>query len=100
MTKSSRIILYTSDYCTHSWAVERFLEEHEIPVKLLNIDRNPKARKQVMKINNGDASVPTLVFPDGTTLTEPSFGELRYKLGIQTPSLKDRILGLFGRNSE
>jgi hypothetical protein len=33
-----------------------------------------------MEINNGNASVPTLVFPDGSTLTEPSTAVLRQKL--------------------
>ena len=33
-----------------------------------------------MEINHGNASVPTLVFPDGSTLTEPSDQALRQKL--------------------
>jgi len=45
--------------------------------------------------------VPTLVFPDGSKLTEPSFGELRQKLAIEPPpGLVDRIRGLIGRDGE
>jgi hypothetical protein len=39
-----------------------------------------EARERVKTINHGYESVPTLIFPDGSTLTEPSAGELRRKL--------------------
>ena len=92
---SDEITMYTSDTCTHSWAVERFMEKHEIPVKLINISRNAEARQKVIELNRGYASVPTLIFSDGTQMTEPSFGELKAKLNIQTPSLWSRIRSLF-----
>jgi mycoredoxin len=76
------ITLYTSSGCAHAWAVERFMEDNEIAVELVNIDRDQEARQLVMAINNGYASVPTLVFPDGSTLTEPSFQALRAKLAL------------------
>lgn len=80
---SDRIIMYKSNYCPHSWSVERFLNQHEIEVEYVDIDGNPDARQKVMALNNGYASVPTLLFPDGTQLTEPSFRELRAKLDIE-----------------
>jgi len=39
-----------------------------------------EARDGVREINHGYESVPTLVFPDGSTLTEPSIGQLQAKL--------------------
>lgn len=93
------IIMYTSSFCGHSWAVERFLKENKVPVKLVNIDKNPKARKKVMDLNRGYASVPTLIFPDGLQLTEPSFSELRSVLGIERRGILDRLGGLFGRDA-
>lgn len=89
------ITLYTSRFCGHSWAVERFMKEHQIPIKQISIDGDPEARSQVMTINNGFASVPTLIFPDGTILTEPSFHQLRTKLGLEQTSLINRICRLF-----
>lgn len=72
------------------------MKDHHIPIKQFNIDGDLEARNQVMTINNGYASVPTLVFPDGTTLTEPSFRQLRARLGINRPNLVKKIRGLFG----
>ncbi len=100
MTQNNdHITLYTSRFCGHSWAVEQFMKENEIVVKQINIDGNPEARHEVMTINNGYASVPTLVFPDGTTLTEPSFRQLRAKLGVEQPSLTKKLRGIFNRES-
>ena len=97
MTQAPPIILYTSPFCSHSWAVERFMAQNDVPVKIIRIDQDMEAREHVLKINNGYASVPTLVFPDGTTLTEPSFGELRHKLGIENPGLIKRIKSVIGK---
>ena len=90
------IVVYTSSFCAHSWGVERFLKSNDISIKLINIDKDPQARQDLMAVNRGYASVPTLIFPDGTQLTEPSFGQIRDKLGIDTPSLIERIKGFLG----
>ena len=94
---SEPIIVYTSTFCPHSWSVERFLRSNDVPIKLVNIDKNLQARQEVMAANRGFASVPTLIFPDGSQLTEPSFGQIRAKLGIEAPSLLKRIKGILGR---
>ena len=91
------IIVYTSTFCPHSWSVERFLKSNDVPIKLVNIDKDLQARQEVMAANRGFASVPTLIFPDGSQLTEPSFGQIRAKLGIETPSLLKRIKGILGK---
>ena len=93
---NNRIILYTSNFCSHAWAVERFLEQHEVPTDVVNINEDVAARRRVVELNNGYASVPTLVFPDGSYLTEPSFGQLKHKLGIESPGLVQRIKDALG----
>jgi mycoredoxin len=101
MTKSeNQIILYTSSFCGHSWAVERFMKAHKVPVKLVNVDKDPEARQKVMALNDGFASVPTLLFPNGEKLTEPSFHELRAKLGIKTPGFLARVRAIIGRQTQ
>lgn len=77
------ITLYTSQYCGHSQQIERFLKEQDVNIHIISIDGNPDARETVKGINNGYASVPTLIFPDGSTLTEPSIRQLQNKLAAQ-----------------
>lgn len=91
------ITLYTSRFCGHSLAVERFMKKHNIPFNQINIDGDAEARKHVKAINNGYASVPTLIFPDGSTLTEPSFRQLRAKLEIDKPSFAQRLSHIWGK---
>lgn len=79
----------------HSRAVEGFMARHDVPVKMINIDSNDAARKKVMEINEGYASVPTLVFPNGDTLTEPTMKQLREKLNIQRVSFWEHLKSLF-----
>lgn len=96
-TNPETIIMYKSTTCPHSWSVERWLKSKNIKTTFINIDKEPGARAVVMSLNNGYASVPTLIFPDGTQLTEPSFHQLRKQLGMQSPSLSQRLQGLFKR---
>jgi mycoredoxin len=98
-TNDAPVTLYTSRFCGHSLAVERFMKKHDIPVNQINIDGDDAARERVKAINNGYASVPTLIFADGSILTEPSFGQLRVKLGVDKPSLAQK-LGRIGGKKE
>ena len=93
---SEKVTVYTSSYCLHSRSVVRLLNKNNIPVEIISIDGDREAREKVMSLNNGYASVPTLIFPDGTQLTEPSSRELRAKLGIPQASLTDRLKGALG----
>lgn len=98
-TTNGKITLYTSNWCAHAMSVEGFLKKNDIAVNMINIDGNPEAREQLIEINGGYASVPTLIFPDGTRLTEPSFGQLRQKLELEPPpGMVERIRTLVGRN--
>ncbi len=90
------VTLYKSNFCPHSLAVEQYLRRRKVPLHIITIDGNQEARLVLMALNRGYASVPTLLFPDGTQLTEPSFGDLRRKLGVATPGLIDRLKGVLG----
>ena len=52
------------------------LRRARVPFEYVDITFNGPASQRVREINGGMASVPTLVFPDGTTLTEPNEAEL------------------------
>lgn len=77
------MIVYGSDWCGDCRRAKRFLNEHNVPYQWIDIDRDHKAAEIVMKMNRGYRSVPTIVFPDGSKLTEPSNEQLARKLGIE-----------------
>ena len=46
----------------------------------LNIEQDEAAAEYVMSVNGGNQTVPTVVFPDGTALTNPSAAQVKAQL--------------------
>lgn len=78
--EEKKIILYGSSACAAVPPVRNTLERADADFEYFDIHKTLEARERVREINQGYESVPTLVFPDGSTLTEPSAGELQDKL--------------------
>lgn len=72
--------MYGSDLCPLSPAVRSLLNRARADYEYISISRNRAARERVMEINDGKASVPTLIFPDGSTMTEPKLADLTARL--------------------
>ena len=76
------IKLYGTDWCWDCRRARRFLDEQQIPYQWINIDKDPQAEHEVLEINRGNRSVPTIIFPDGSILVEPSNSKLKEKLQL------------------
>jgi len=77
-----KILVYGVEWCGDCRRARRFLNEHAIQFTFINIDQDKKGEQFVLKTNRGYRSVPTIVFADGTTLTEPSNDTLAKKIGM------------------
>jgi mycoredoxin len=77
----SEIIVYGTTWCGDSRRARIFFEQKHIPFKFVDIDRDLEARKFVEEVNHGYRSVPTILFPDGTMLVEPTVDKLAQKVG-------------------
>ena len=73
---ASNVILYGTPTCGMVPPVRSQLRRARVPFDYIDITFNPAANQRVREINGGDASVPTVVFPNGSTLTEPTEAEL------------------------
>ena len=83
MTESQqKIKLYGTNWCYDSRRARQTMEQNNIAFEYFDIDVDMDARKYVESVNRGFRSVPTIVFPDGSILTEPSMSELNRKLGL------------------
>jgi len=67
------------EYCGDCKRAKAFFEENRIAYVKVGLGGNEEAVKFVMAVNNGNRSVPTIIFPDGSFLVEPSQEELRAK---------------------
>jgi mycoredoxin len=77
---SDAVIVYGHPACPSLGPVKGLLTQSKVKFEYIDIHQDSVAAARVRAINNGNESVPTLVFPDGSTLTEPTFGELKSKL--------------------
>ena len=66
-----------------SHAVKDFLARHQIPYQWLDVDHDSRARELAEQAGGGTLKIPTLFFPDGTSLIQPSIAELAGKVGVQ-----------------
>lgn len=78
--QSEKIIIYAHPACPQVYPVQGMLNQADADYEYINIFDDTEARQRVREINNGYESVPTIVFPDGSTLTEPDAAALREKL--------------------
>jgi glutaredoxin len=83
LSELTEITLYGNTWCGGSRRARLFFDQHSIPYRWVNIDQDAEAAKFVENLNHGYRSVPTIVWPDGSSLTEPSTEELAKKLGVE-----------------
>ena len=79
-----RIRMFGAPWCPDCKRAKQFFGEQRIPYDWIDVDENPDGMRYIEEINNGKHTIPTIVFPDGSILVEPSDAELAEKLGIQT----------------
>ncbi len=75
----AKIVMYSTQYCSDCLRVKAFFEANNIPYDRILIEDDHEATELVMKMNHGFKSVPTIIFPDGSVLVEPSWRELKEK---------------------
>jgi thioredoxin reductase (NADPH) len=67
-----------------SFAVKDFLASNQVPYQWLDMDNEATVRELLSGSNGGGVRLPMVLFPDGTTLVQPTPRELAEKLGMQT----------------
>jgi thioredoxin reductase (NADPH) len=82
--KQPNITVYGAYWCPDCRRSKQFLGEHQIPYKWVDIEQDAAGEVYVLQKNNGKRIIPTIEFPDGSTLVEPSNAELAAKLGLKT----------------
>ncbi|NJO81753.1 MAG: NrdH-redoxin [Blastochloris sp.] len=80
--QTSNLTIYGAPWCGDCRRAKRFLDARRVPYTWIDIDQNPAAAAEVIRLNHGMEMIPTLVFADGSTLVEPSDAELARKLGL------------------
>lgn len=74
------LTIYGTTWCADCRRAIRFYDQHQIPYQWIDIDQDREAEQLVRQVNRGNRSVPTILYPDGTILVEPTDVELKKKM--------------------
>ena len=74
-------VMYSTPWCGYCHRLKSQLQREGIEFTEVDIEQDPASAKIVEEANNGNQTVPTLVFPDGTSLTNPSVAQVKAQLG-------------------
>ena len=74
------IIFYGVSWCGDCRRARQIFADKNIKFIDIDVDQDQKAAEFVKQLNGGFRSVPTIIFPDGTSLTEPDVLTLARKL--------------------
>ncbi|HYB17535.1 MAG TPA: mycoredoxin [Streptosporangiaceae bacterium] len=72
--------MYTTSWCGYCRNLKKQLAREGIEISEVNIEHDQAAADYVMSVNGGNQTVPTLLFPDGTALVNPSAAQVRARL--------------------
>jgi len=81
-SSQEKIRFYGASWCFSSRRARAFLDENYVSYEWIDIDKDEEGCKFVEKATNGFRSVPTVAFPDGSVLIEPTTQALAEKLGL------------------
>ena len=74
------VTMYSTTWCGYCRRLKTQLERNGISYVEVDIEQTPSAADFVMSINGGNQTVPTVHFPNGTALTNPSLAEVQAEL--------------------
>ena len=74
------VTMYTTSWCGYCVRLKRLMQTEGIDFAEVNIEVDESAAELVMQANGGNRTVPTLVFADGSALTNPSIDQVKAQL--------------------
>ncbi|SNT14864.1 mycoredoxin [Micrococcales bacterium KH10] len=77
---AGQIVMLTTQWCGYCRRLKNQLGSADIPVIEIDIEQQPELVDFVEHANGGNRTVPTVVFPDGSTATNPSLAEVQARL--------------------
>lgn len=74
--------MYSTTWCGYCQRLKTQLDREGIGYTEINIEQDETAAALVENVNGGNRTVPTVVFPDGSAMTNPSVIQVKEKLGL------------------
>jgi mycoredoxin len=74
------VTMYTTTWCGYCFRLKKLMQREGIDFAEVDIENDEAAADVVMQANGGNRTVPTLLFADGTALTNPSIDQVKSQL--------------------
>lgn len=74
------LTMYTTTWCAFCKRLKSQLAREGIEISEINIEEDESAAEYVMSVNGGFQTVPTVLFPDGSAMTNPSAAQVKQRL--------------------
>lgn len=74
------LTIYTTSWCPYCQRLTKLLGERDIPFTNIDVEADAEAAAFVESVNGGDRIVPTVLYSDGSTDTNPGASTVRKKL--------------------
>jgi mycoredoxin len=76
------LTMYSTSWCGYCHRLKSQLEREGIGYQVIDIEQDETAAEFVRSVNGGNQTVPTVRFPDGTSLTNPSIVQVKQQLAV------------------
>lgn len=73
---SGQLTIYSTPWCGYCTRLKRQLDRENVTYTDVDITDDAESTALVMKINGGNQTVPTVVYPDGSSATNPSLQDV------------------------
>ena len=77
---SGSVTMYTTPWCGYCHRLKGQMDREGITYDIVDIEQQPDAAEIVERVNDGNQTVPTLVYADGSAHTNPSLAQVKEKL--------------------
>jgi len=80
--EAGSITMFSTSWCGYCKRLKTQLDSQGIGYTEINIEDVPGTAELVEQLNGGNQTVPTVIFPDGTSATNPSLKDVQAKLAV------------------
>ncbi len=74
------VTMYSTTWCGYCSRLRSQMQREGIAFDVVDIEQQPEAAQLVERVNNGNQTVPTLVYADGTAQTNPPLKDVKAKV--------------------
>ncbi|MCY7365181.1 MAG: mycoredoxin [Frankiaceae bacterium] len=82
MTAAAGLTIYSTQWCGYCHRLMKQLDREGVAYDVVDIEHDDTAADFVMRVNGGNQTVPTVVFGDGSAMTNPSLAQVKERLAV------------------